>query len=236
MTKAVEVVDLNVGIEREIILQHVTFDIEEGDFATIIGPNGAGKTTLLRAILGLIPVKSGQIRIFGRHISGARELCGYVPQRFDFDRTFPLTVGEFLSFSLRYRNEKGRIRKVLEMVDMEEHVGKMVGALSGGQLQRVLIARAMINYPRILFMDEPVGGIDIAGRNAFYQMLLSMKKDMGITIVMVSHEVDVVYKFSNRVVCISRTLHCHGHPHEKLTPQLIRSLYGDAVTLFEHRD
>ncbi|MCD6420202.1 MAG: metal ABC transporter ATP-binding protein [Synergistetes bacterium] len=236
MTKAVEVVDLNVDIEKESILSHVTFDIEEGDFATIIGPNGAGKTTLLKAILGLVPIKSGEIRIFGKSISDAREFCGYVPQRFEFDRTFPLTVEEFLSFSLWNDTKGDRIEKVLEMVDMGGHCRKLMGNLSGGQLQRILIARAMINYPRILFMDEPVGGIDIAGRNAFYQMLLSMKKSMDITIVMVSHEVDVVYKFSNRVICISRTLHCHGHPHDKLTPQLIRSLYGDSVTLFEHRE
>src|SRR5262249_25095380 len=154
--------------------------------AAIIGPNGSGKTTLLRAVLGLRPPDSGEIRLFGKHLHAVRGLIGYVPQRFDFDRDFPLSVGEFMELARHEHCPKSRIPEKLREVGMpKESLHLRIGSLSGGQLQRVLIAQAILNNPAMLFLDEPSSGIDISGEATFYELIEHLNEEHDTTIVLV---------------------------------------------------
>lgn len=243
-TPAIEVADLLIQYNQEIILENLNFEIEAGTITAIIGPNGAGKTTLLRAMLGLIPVNGGSVKFFGmahkkkcHHLSGHHPDCvlhpAYVPQRFAFDRTFPLTVYEFLK--LLPPSPKHTIHDVLQEVDMVGSEAKLLGHLSGGELQRVLIARAILQESSMMFLDEPVFGIDIAGAKTFYDLIRFLNRKHGVTIVLVSHEIDIVHKYADFVICLNKEMVCHGPPKEMLTAETLNNLYGKEVMLYEHK-
>ncbi|MBI4250372.1 metal ABC transporter ATP-binding protein [Candidatus Uhrbacteria bacterium] len=217
------------------ILQNISCSIPSGSVAIIVGPNGSGKTTFLKALLGLIPPTSGSIEVLGLAPSEARPRVGYVPQRFAIDHTFPITVFEFLRFSHPAVPEE-RIDEYLEHLGMSAMRTARLGSLSGGQLQRTLVIRSVLHSPEILFLDEPASGIDIGGEQTFYDLILHLHKEHANTIVMVSHEIDIVARFADTVLCLNKTLVCHGAPIDVLTPQTLQQLYGKDVSLYQHQE
>ena len=232
--QAIEVAGASVSYGNVSVLEDVSFTVPSGSITSIIGPNGSGKTTLLKACLGLIPLTRGKIRVLGGTPTEVRRHIGYVPQRFDFDRTFPVTVSEFIEFSAPDVSAK-KIKEYLQHLGSVHLLQKRLGELSGGELQRVLIVRAMLHDPEILYLDEPASGIDIGGEQSLYELITHLHEEHFNTIVMVSHEVDVVYGFSDNVICINKHMVCNGPPSEALTPKVLESLYGKGVGIHKHR-
>jgi ABC-type Mn2+/Zn2+ transport system ATPase subunit len=242
---AITVEGLCVKANDRHLIENITFSVEDGSIVAIIGPNGAGKTTLVRAILGLIPYESGSVLMFGkpfRH-SNSDIRVGYVPQRIEFDRTFPLTVSELLRFtvppfySFPFRDRSGeveRINRLLDTVGMNELINRSIGSLSGGELQRVMIAKALVNDPQILILDEPGSGVDIEGQERFYDLVRRLNKENGLTVLLISHDLNVVYRFADNVLCLNRRLICTGKPAEALTDEVIKSVYGEMMGGYIH--
>jgi zinc transport system ATP-binding protein len=227
-----EVKDLTVRFAGCLALDRVSFTIEKEAIVAVIGPNGSGKTTLLKAILGLVP-SQGEVRLFSHPLRQVLAQVGYVPQRFAFDASFPLTVEEFINLTCR-TPERLPAHGVLDEVGMGEFKGKLIGELSGGELQRVLLAHAMLHRPRILFLDEAISGIDIEGQSDFYSTIQRLNHDHGVTVIMVSHEINMVYKFTDRIICLNRDLVSHGETRATLTPEVLKKLYGDNADLKDH--
>lgn len=223
---------VSVRLNDAIILDDVSFDIPTGSITAIIGPNGSGKTTLLKTILGLVP-HQGSVNIFGATLRTMHTIIGYVPQRFDFDRTFPMTVGEYLSLYRRAgASEPGDVLREVGLT--KTMLTKKLGLLSGGQLQRVLIAQAIINNPKLLLLDEPSTGIDVAGEAAVYDVLRHLNETHDTTIVLVSHDLGMVSDIVDHVVAINRRLICVGTPEKALTPKRLHELYGHHAKSLGH--
>ncbi len=230
----VELNNISFEYSKDIsVIDNVSFSIPEKQTTMLIGPNGSGKTTLLKIMIGLLQPTSGTIRVFGKKPKDVRNEIGYVPQKLYFDTTFPLSVIEFLSFSDNSSREK--IMEALESVGATDLMSSRIGELSGGQLQRTLIARALLGAPKILFLDEPVSGIDIGGETDFYQLIKTIQDKHDITIIMVSHEVNVVSQIADQVICINKEMLCSGSPDTTLLPELIEQLYGKNVSLYKHQ-
>ncbi len=220
----ISVKNLHVTLNKHHILDGLSFDIEKGDVAAIIGPNGSGKTTLLKAILGLVPYE-GEIRIFEkspRELAEIASRIGYVPQRLEFDRTMPVTVEELLRVHLS--GTHALPQHTLALIGVDTLLRKSLGSLSGGEFQRVLLGLALLNEPEILFLDEPVASIDIEGAAEVYQLIVNLRKEKDITVVLVSHDVDVVYRYANTVLCVNHVLLCKGAPEKTLTEDVIEKL------------
>ena len=219
-------------------VESVNFSIKQGTITAIIGPNGSGKTTLLKAILGLIDYK-GEIKVFGKPIKEMYRDIGFVPQRFTFDPTFPITVYEFISIALSGFGEdsnkhKGHIRESLKSVDAAELVDRKLSTLSGGQLQRILLARALVHRPKLLLLDEPESGVDVGGEQTFYDLIEKMVKSDRMTVLISSHELDVVYAYSDFVLCLNRVLVCNGVPKKVLDQETFEKLYGRGLKFYAH--
>ena len=232
---AVSVKDCTVAYGSNVVLEHVSFDVFQGQVAAIIGPNGSGKTTIMRAILGLVPVAAGEIRIFGKHFHAVRDLVGYVPQRFDFDRNFPLTVREFMDLARHEHCPRSRIKEMIVEVGLSPSaLEARLGSLSGGQLQRVLIAQAILNNPKILMLDEPSSGIDIAGEENFQEVIEHLNTRHETTVLLVSHDIAMVSSLVDNVICVNKKLLCYGPPRTALTERKISELFGPRVDIYEH--
>lgn len=231
--KALEINNVSFEYSKGIsVLDNISFSIPEKATTILIGPNGSGKTTLLKIMIGLLEPTSGTVRVYGKKPRDIRKGIGYVPQKLYFDTAFPITVMEFLKLSKKSEKE---ILKVLESVGTRDFTSSRIGELSGGQLQRVLIARSLLGKPKILFLDEPVSGIDIGGEKNFYQLIKTIQEDHDMTVVMVSHEVNVVSQIASQVVCINKEMLCSGSPDTTLLPELIEQLYGKNVSLYNHQ-
>lgn len=242
---ALDVENLCVKINNYHLIENISFSIEEGSIVAIIGPNGAGKTTLIKAILGLIPFATGSVLLFGQPFkyNHSHIKVGYVPQRLEFDKTFPLTVSELLSFTVppiysfpfyKRKKEKEYIDKLLEIVGVQDLANRSIGSLSGGELQRVMIAKAIVNNPEILFLDEPASGVDIEGQERFYDLIRRLNREKGITVILISHDLNIVYRFADNVLCLNRKLICSGKPAEALTDEVIKSVYGEMMGAYIH--
>src|SRR3989344_3863717 len=234
MEPVLKVENLNVKFHEHHVLKDVSFSVNKGDVLAIVGPNGAGKSVLFKSLLKLVPYSgkvqwSGDIKI------------NYVPQRFNIDRDIPLSVGEFLKFkTTSYKT----IVKTLKDVGLDpnndeyhikEHILKQrLGWLSGGQLQRVLIAWAIIDNPDVLLFDEPTTGIDVGGEETIYNLLGKLNKERAMTILLISHELNIVYKYANNVMCINKEMICYGIPNEVLDPQSLAKLYGGETGFYKH--
>ncbi len=243
MSEILKAEHVTVKYGNTVALYDVSFSLEKGTLAVIIGPNGAGKSTLIKAILNLVPF-TGKIEIFGKpfpKLSKEEQLkIGYVPQRFNFSKNLPITVREMLELSLakaplsKPEKEK-RIKTFLKMSHLEKFENSMIGGLSGGQMQRVLIARALTFLPEIIFMDEPLAGIDIAGEKTFYEFMDTIHQEYGITIILVSHDVTALDKFADVVLCLNKRLVCYGNSKEVLTEENFHTLYGSDAGAFRHK-
>ena len=214
----------------QMALENINAVITEGEIVSIIGPNGSGKTTLIKCILGLLPY-TGRILLFEKESKKAFADIGYVPQRFSFDRHFPLTVAELLKLASQ---DKKDIAASLREVDMHKCIHHKLGELSGGQLQRVLIARAIVNRPKLLILDEPTSGIDREGESNFYEIIKAQNQTYGTTVVMVSHEINMVYAYATQVICLNKSLICAGSPREVITKDSMARLYGENVAAQKH--
>jgi zinc transport system ATP-binding protein len=217
-------------------LDHVNCSILRGEITALVGPNGSGKTTLLRAIAGLIPYK-GTITIFEKPAESMHQTIGYVPQRFSFDVSFPMTVGEFLSLSLwdtTRLQQNEMIKKALFDVGASGFSSRLLSSLSGGQLQRILLARALLRNPSLVLLDEPEAGVDKGGEQIFYELLTRLAKRSDLTVVVASHELDLVFAYAEHVLCINRSIFCSGPPKDVLKTDTLAKLYGRDVKMFGH--
>jgi zinc transport system ATP-binding protein len=212
------------------VLHDIRLQVASGEIVTILGPNGSGKSTLLRALLGIVPVAEGRInRKPGLKI-------GYVPQRLQIDRTLPMTVRRFLSLPVRISESDAA--QALTRVGMAEQAGHQMATLSGGQLQRVLLARALLGAPELLMLDEPTQGLDQPGEAAFYRLIEEVRAETGAAVLMISHDLHVVMAASDRVICLNGHICCEGTPRVVSTAPEYRALFGlgtqGALALYRH--
>jgi zinc transport system ATP-binding protein len=212
------------------VLHDVSLSVAKGEIVTILGPNGSGKSTLLRALLGILPVAEGRItRQPGLKV-------GYVPQRLHLDRTMPITVRRFLSLPMRVSDAAAM--KVLARVGMEGRGQDQMTSLSGGQMQRVLLARSMLGDPQLLVLDEPTQGLDQPGEAAFYRLIEDVRRETGAAVLMVSHDLHVVMAASDRVICLNGHICCEGTPRVVSNAPEYRALFGlgtqGALALYRH--
>ncbi|MCE6959748.1 metal ABC transporter ATP-binding protein [Cereibacter sphaeroides] len=215
---------------HEEILSDVSLSVEPGEIVTIVGPNGSGKSTLLRALLGILPPASGAVS----RKPGLR--IGYVPQKLQIDRSMPITVRRFLS--LPVRQTAAATAAALVRVGVPEVAERQMANLSGGQLQRVMLARALLTEPEILMLDEPTQGLDQPGEAAFYRLIEEVRSATGAAILMVSHDLHVVMAASDRVICLNRHVCCEGTPRVVSNAPEYRALFGHgtqgALALYRH--
>ncbi len=223
-----EVRDMSVELGGVRVLEDLSFTLEKNSILAIIGPNGAGKTVLLKALLGLIP-STGEIR----WREGTKK--GYVPQRLDIETDIPLTVREFFSLR-REKPSDERVRVVLDYVQLDPSILREgFGEVSVGQRQRILVAWAVLGEPDVLLFDEPTADIDVTGQESIYNMITHLKDNLGLTVILVSHDLNVVYSHAAMVLCINRKTLCIGRPREVLTPAQLQRLYGGENAFFKHR-
>lgn len=187
----------------------------------MIGPNGAGKTTLVRALLGLEALTSGSVQ------RSPELVIGYVPQRFDLDRAVPMTVERFLA--LGRSRDRSTQQAVLDEVGAPALLDRQFSELSGGELQRVLLARALLRNPTVLVLDEPVRGVDYSGEAELYNLIARLRTDRGVGVLLVSHDLHVVLAASDRVICINRHVCCHGVPEDVARHPAYARLFGPAA-------
>lgn len=238
MKPALEIDNLTVTYPgySHTAVDNVSFEIKKNSITALIGPNGSGKTTVIKAVLGLIDYQ-GEIQVFGRPIEVAYQQIGYVPQRFAFDPTFPLTVFEFVSLVLSSFSKKdvaAKVRKTLDWVKASDLIERKLSSLSGGQLQRVLLARALVNNPKLLLLDEPEAGVDVGGEQTFYDLVEELVHKKEMTAIVASHELDVVYTYAQQVICLNRHLLCTGVPKEVLNQETFEKLYGRNLKFYGH--
>ena len=222
--------DLRVTLGATEVLTGVDFAIRQGEIVTVLGPNGSGKSTLMRALLGMIPAGGQVVRAPGLRV-------GYVPQKLALDQSLPMTVRRFLSLPVRVGEAEAA--QVLARVGMEGMGPRPLSGLSGGQLQRVMLARALLGRPQLLVLDEPTSGLDQPGEAAFYRLIEEVRTETGAAVLMVSHDLHVVMAASDRVICLNHHICCEGTPRVVSAAPEYRALFGlgtqGALALYQHR-
>jgi len=222
--------DLRVTYGGQRVLDGVSLSLEAGEIVTIVGPNGSGKSTLLRALIGAIKPQSGSV------LRPADLRIGYVPQRLEIDPTMPMTVNRFLN--LPKRAAKGAAVKALETAGVPDVGLQQMTQLSGGQFQRVLLARAILGDPQLLVLDEATQGLDQPGSASFYRQIEAVRQALGCAVLMVSHELHVVMSASDRVICLNGHVCCEGTPEVVSAAPAYRELFGSgtggALALYRH--
>jgi zinc transport system ATP-binding protein len=226
----IDVEHLNVRYRANEVLRDVSLHVGPGEIVTIVGPNGSGKTTLLRAIVGSVRAAAGRIA------TAPGLVIGYVPQRLHIDPTLPITVERFLR--LPGGAARQDIAAALARADVGHLASRQMSELSGGQLQRVLLARALLAKPGLLLLDEPTAGLDQPGSAAFYRLIEEVRRETGCAVLMVSHELHVVMAASDRVICLNGHVCCHGTPEHVSSAPEYRALFGTgthgALALYRH--
>jgi ABC-type Mn2+/Zn2+ transport system ATPase subunit len=241
---AVEAQAVQVSIEGRLVLQDVNLRIARGQLVALIGPNGAGKTTLLRCLLGLQRLAGGAIRLFGQEdLRGVLPRVGYVPQRWSLDRSLILSVREFLSLRLletrhwfwrQRRRTDDLIAARLPELGVSAWFDQPLARLSGGQLQRVLIAFSLLAKPDLLLLDEPTAGVDTPGEQTFYDLIAEVHRQRGITVLLVSHDLSMVYRQATWVYALNRTVCCAGPPEQVMNAESLKAAYGIHVAPYQH--
>lgn len=238
----------NVSFRRgeKVILEDITFCIDQGIFLGVIGPNGGGKTTLLKLILGVLPMQKGTLEIFGHDLSRKRRnrtMIGYVPQRADVDQNFPATALDVVLMGAaaktgllrRVSNEtRKRAMELLDLTGIADLAHRPIGRMSGGQQQRVYISRALINEPRLLILDEPTVGLDSNSQTQFLHLVQDLKKQFQLTVIMVSHDVGQLSHYADQIACLNRRLHFHDRS-ALLTDQIISHVYSCEMSAYKDR-
>jgi len=242
---------LTVRRGRQAALQDISFRLEAGTDVAIVGPNGAGKSTLVQSILGILPRESGSVELLGKPLSAGgqvsasvRSQVAYLPQNFLVDRRIPLTVKDLvglgwdeLGFQLPWAKAKARqqaVQQALERVDAGHLARKFISALSGGETKRVLLAYCLVRSRKLLILDEAPAGMDVRGEADFYQLLYELKAEQGWTILQISHDLDMVRRHCDRVICLNRRLMCQGVPEMALAPENLSATYGSEFVRYHH--
>jgi len=239
--------NVSFGYGETAVLQDVSFNISPGDFLALTGPNGSGKTTLIRIILGLLKPSRGRIFLLGEEIERFRDWSriGYVPQKAtNVDPLFPATVREIVAMGLLAQKsfprflksgDEAEINRALKRVGMEGLKHRRIGELSGGQQQRAFIARAIVNTPDVLFLDEPTAGVDAETQMRFYDMLSELNRRERLTIVLITHDFSVITKHVNKVACLNQRLFFHGTHEEFCSSPVVQELLQGEHHLVCHR-
>lgn len=236
---AIKISQLNFSFDDLNILENIDMEIEPGDFVGLVGPNGGGKTTLLKLILGLYKPQSGHIEIFNKPLKNQRKKIGYVPQYANFNSDFPISVQDTVlqgrlgvtNFWGRYTTKDRLIaQKVMEETEILRLAQRSIQSLSGGQMQRVLVARALAAEPEILLLDEPTANIDQRAEKDIFDLFKTINQRM--TILIISHDIGFVSDYINRVFCLNKTLVCHDA--SPVTSDTIKTLYGGHINEIHH--
>ena len=242
----IEIKNVSFSYNGEPVLEDINLNIHKGDYLGIIGPNGGGKTTLLKIMLGLLKPTKGSVLFFGCDVYCFKEWSrvGYVSQKaVQFDSNFPATVYEVVRMGriakrglLHTFNKQDDeiVETALKQVEMWEYKDSLIGDLSGGQQQRAFIARALANEPEVILLDEPTVGVDVKTQEQFYNLLKKLNKELHITLILVSHDIDVVAHEVTEIACINKTLVYDNNPKEFLKHEGLEKLYGDQVTFILH--
>jgi zinc transport system ATP-binding protein len=236
---AIELRGVSFSYDELPVLEDVDLVVEPRDYLALLGPNGGGKTTLLRLVLGLLRPSRGTVRVLGETPARARGRVGYVPQRVRFDPDFPIRVIDVVRMG-RLRRERmlrpfsapdrAVADRALATVELESLAERPIGALSGGQLQRVLIARALALEPALLLLDEPTASLDERIGTSVWELLAELSRSM--TVVVISHDIGAISRHVRSVACLNRRL--HAHPSRELTPEILEATYGCPVDLIAH--
>lgn len=242
----IEAKDVSFTYNNNVVLDSVSFTIERGDYVGIIGPNGGGKTTLLKILVGLLEPQSGEVKIDGVPVAESKNKShiGYVSQRIAQESvSFPATVYEVVEsgrvgkkglFGRLGNEDMENINQALKIARIENLKDKLMGQLSGGQRQRVHVARALASQPEILILDEPFAGIDITAQEDFYKFLKDLNETQHLTIIFVSHDINVITEEVKSVLCLNRGLLCLDSPSVLHEPHVVKNLYGKRITHIHH--
>lgn len=239
--KIVSIRDLWVCRAEHAVLESISLELFAGDFLGLIGPNGGGKSTLLKVMLGLIKPDRGEVTLFGLPPAAARSHVGYMPQKTIFDSSFPVKVldvvlmGRYSRKGLMRRygyEDREAAQRALQAVGMQDRADREIGALSGGEQQRVFVARSLVSDPQLLLLDEPTAGVDSAQQTDFYDLLCHLNRDLGIAIVLVSHDVTAISTYVSKIACLNQRLYYHGS--RELTSADIEKAYGCPVEMIAH--
>jgi ABC-type Mn2+/Zn2+ transport system ATPase subunit len=232
MNEAVATKGMTVSLGGRKVLEEITIKVNCGELTGVIGPNGAGKTTLLRALLGLVSLEAGELIVLGASDAGLKEVrpqIGYMPQRQSFEKRFPLSAADVVATGLlspytllrRLPNQKEATNNALASVGMKAYADRPFPDLSGGEQQRILLARSVVRKPKLLLLDEPNSGLDFPAQRSFLDLLVKLKEEENLAVILVSHDLISVASAADQLVCINRTMHVHGQPSEVLhSPQL----------------
>ena len=222
----IKINDLNVQYGNKKVLQNFNLLLAEREIVTIVGPNGSGKTTVFKAIIGTAPIKTGTVEL------KPNLKIGYVPQQLNIDRSLPITVDRFL------RLTQNKFKNTLKIVNIEDILNLQISNLSSGQMQRVLLASAILNRPDVLLLDEATRGLDQPGTAAFYRLVETIRKETGCAILMISHDLHVVMAASDRVICLNTHICCEGAPQAVARSPEYKALFGPdidgAFALYQH--
>ena len=226
----IKISSLDVKYGYKTVLKNMNLTLDAGEIVTIVGPNGSGKTSLLKAIIGAVQPADGKIAI------KSKLKIGYIPQRLNFDTTLPITVERFMT--LTEKVDKSTYKSALETAGVPEILRSQMSSLSGGQFQRVLLARALLGAPEILILDEATQGLDQPGSAAFYRQIEQVRQNTGCAVLMISHDLHVVMSASDRVICLNGHVCCEGTPSAVVSAPEYQELFGagteGALALYRH--
>jgi len=244
----------NLSVERSgrLAVEDVSFVLPPESDTALVGPNGAGKSTLVAALLGLIPRRSGAVQILGQPLRSDGQLpravraqIAYVPQNLALQGRFPLTVAEFVGFGFTLpglglpwsdrRNRLVAVQRALQRTGCAELGQRLLSELSGGELKRVLLAFCVVRPRQLLVLDEAQAGLDAPANEQFQQLLFNLRRQEGWTVLQVSHDLDMVRRSCDQVLCLNRHLRCSGHPDHALSPQSLHDLYGPNMITYRHQ-
>lgn len=237
----IEIENISFSYGSTPVLKNITLQIHQGDYLGIIGPNGSGKTTLLKIMVGLLKPTSGKVKLFGTDSRNFKQWSkiGYVAQKaINFDAMFPATVYEVVKMGANGKNDPNRdeaITKALKQVEMFEYRDRLIGNLSSGQQQRVFIARALVGNPEIIFLDEPTVGVDVKNQEQFYLLLRKLNQELNITLILISHDIDVVAGEVTEFACINQTVVYYGEPKKFFMDNYLEKLYGKNIKQILHQ-
>lgn len=229
MSKILDVRNVTVKFDDHAVLENLSFELDEGDNLAVIGPNGSGKTVFLRALLGMVSYEGSiewtpKVRV------------AYVPQKIEADRHLPLDLRDLLEAKANiYRLPKKEIHEVIESVGIDKKIlHTSIGHLSGGQFQKALIALALLGNPKVVLFDEPTASLDQPQEEQIYELIHRLQDDYKITVILVSHDLSVVYRYATKVLCLNKRNLCFGVPQDVLTPEVLQKLYGAPFKYYHH--
>jgi zinc transport system ATP-binding protein len=240
----IEARDIRVQLGGLEVLRGVDLKVPAGELVALIGPNGSGKTTLLRALLGLQKITAGEIKLFGAsNLRTVLPRVGYVPQKLNLERSFILSVREFLALRLHKtrnwfwqsrRKTDSLISETFAEIGVESLLDRPVAQLSGGQLQRVMIAFSLLGKPELLLLDEPTAGVDTPGELSFYDLIAEIQRRHHLTVILVSHDLSMVYRHASWVYALNGVICCEGSPEHVMNAESLKQAYGIHVSPYHH--